>query len=111
MTDHAWEKLVDMIDTKFEIDKHAKSEEAIDGQPSLKRHIDAIFFEKDNQKYKIERVTSPAIKDTKTHYVHRGAAQRVQQNYDPHETSSKVIFYKAEADGYYNEISPEDMIG
>ena len=110
MTDHAWEKLVDMIDTKFEIDKHTRGEEAIEGQQLLKRQLDTIFFEKDNQKYKIERVTSPAIKDTKSHYAHRGVAQRVQQNYDPHETSSKVVFYKEQADGYYNEISPEDMI-
>lgn len=111
MSDRAWEELVDLIDTKYTIDNHTRQAEAIEGQPQFKRQVEAIFFEKDNQKYKIERSESPAVTDSKTHYVHRGAAQRVERSYDPHETVKRVAFFRQQPDGYWNEIQPEAMLG
>lgn len=109
MSDKAWEQLVDMIDQKFEIDSHKKSHEPLEGS-KLERHHDEIFFEKGGTSYKIDRVTQPAVLDTKTHYAQRGAAQRVEKRYDAEETVSRVYFYEQAHDGYWNEISPEDLL-
>ena len=109
MGEKAWEQLVDMIDTKYEIDQHTRKDEPVEGNQHLTRHIEAILFEKDNSKFKIERITSPAVKDTKTHYAHRGAAQRVEQVYDRDETVNRVAFYRQQPDGYWNEVQPESL--
>ncbi|MFO0955736.1 MAG: hypothetical protein U0526_04370 [Candidatus Saccharibacteria bacterium] len=110
MSDQAWDQLVDLIDQKYEIDNHKKTKEPLEDHPDLSRTIDAIFFEKDNQKFKIERVTSPAVVDTKTHYARSGTAQRVEKKYDPEETVHRVAFYQQQSDGYWNEIPPEALM-
>lgn len=110
MSDQAWDQLVDMIDQKFEIDEHKKTKEPLDEHSELTRHIDAIFFEKDNHKFKIERTTQPAVLDTKTHYARSGTAQRVEKKYDPVETVNRVTFFQQQTDGYWNEISPEALM-
>ena len=110
MNDSAWEELVDLIDEQYEIDKSNRHEEPLEGEKKLKQTIESIEFEKDNIKYKIDRVTGPRIIDKKTFYSGHGSANRMQYVYDPEETSSKVVFYKQLVDGNYNEISPEDLM-
>lgn len=110
MSDKSWEDLVDRIDQAYTIDNSEKLTESIEEHPNLKRNIERIEFEKDNKKFRIERVTSPTIIDKKTHYSHRGVANRIEYQYDPNETSSKVVFYMQLADGHWNEITPEAMM-
>lgn len=110
MSDKAWEELVDLIDNKFIIDKSDLREESIEGEPKLKNKIYSIFFEKDNTKYRIERVVGPRIIDKKTFYSGHSTANHSKYVYDPDEVSSKVIFYKQLADGNFNEISPEELM-
>jgi hypothetical protein len=110
MNDNAWEELVNRIDEMYEIDDSTRVVEKLEDNPKFSRTIQRIEFEKDNTKYRIENIESPKINDKKTFYHHRGAANRVEYEYDPEETSKKVIFYKMLPDGHYNEISPEDMM-
>ena len=110
MSDKAWEDLVDLIDNKFTIDRSESKEEGIEGEPKLKNKISSIYFEKDNIKYRIDRVVGPRIIDKKTFYSGHSAANHSKYVYDPSEESSKVLFYKQLADGNYNEISPEDLM-
>ena len=110
MSDNKWEELIDLIDTKYTVDVSEKIQESLEDDPALKRDIQRIEFEKDNVKYRIDRVTSPAIVDKKTHYSHAGSANRVQYVYDKTETSSKVKFYQLMPDGTYGEITPESML-
>ncbi len=110
MNDRAWEELVDLIDDQYTIDNSNRKEEALEDNKKLKQIIESIEFEKDNIKYKIDRVTGPRIIDKKTFYSGHGSANRMQYVYDPEETSSKVVFYKQLADGNFNEISPEDLM-
>ena len=110
MSDKAWDDLISLIDDKYQIDLSDTLSEAIEDHKELKKTIQRIEFEKDNIKYRIDRVTSPAIIDKKTHYHHRGSANRIEYVYDPEETTSKVVFYRQLSDGHYNEISPEDML-
>lgn len=110
MSDQAWEKLVDLIDTKYQIDFSNKRDEALEDNHKLKQTIESIEFERDNIKFKIERITSPRITDRKTFYAGHGTANRSQNIYDPEETSSRVVFYKQLTDGYFHEISPEELM-
>lgn len=110
MSDKAWEELIDLIDDQYSIDNTQKEEMPLEGEKKLKQVIESIEFEKDNVKYKIERTTGPRVIDKKTFYSGHGSANRTQYIYDPEETSTKVAFYKQLQDGYYNEISPEDLM-
>jgi len=110
MGEKAWDELINLIDEKYQIDSSDRLQEDVEDHPELKRIIERIEFEKDNIKYRIDRVTSPAIIDKKTHYHHRGSANRIEYVYDPEEITTKVVFYKQLSDGHYNEISPESML-
>lgn len=108
MNDRTWDDLLDMIDVKYGIDKHAKSEEPLEENPGFKKQTTTVLFEKDGENLKVERVTTPAVQDTKSHYSHRGAAQRVQKVYDPHETVNHVMFYR-KANGGWLEVDAEEL--
>lgn len=110
MSDKAWDDLISLIDEKYTIDASDRLTEKMEDDGALTKSIERIEFEKDNVKYRIDRVTSPLIIDKKTHYHHAGSANRIEYVYDPEETSTKVLFYKQLADGHFNEISPEDML-
>lgn len=110
MNDRAWEELVNLIDDQYSIDNSQRKEEPLEGEKKLKQTVESIQFEKDNVKYKIERITGPRIIDKKTFYSGHSAANHSQYVYDPEETSTKVLFYKQLPDGHFNEISPEDLM-
>lgn len=110
MNDRAWEELIDLIDNKYQVDVSDRREEVLEDNKKLKQTIESIGFEKDNIKYKIERITSPRVVDKKTFYSGQGTANRLQYVYDPEETSTKVYFYKQLPDGNYNEITPEELM-
>lgn len=109
MSDKAWEELIDLIDTKYQIDDSGRIEESLEDNKKLKRIVESIMFEKDDQKYKIERVTSPRVIDKKTFYSGHNTANRITYQYDPEEISTKVLFYIQTLDGNWNELSPEDF--
>lgn len=110
MNDRAWEELVDLIDQKYDIDTSYQREEPLPDNKDLSRMVETIEFERDNQKFKIERVTSPAIIDKKTYYHKVGGAARVENVYDPEATTKRVAFYKKTTDDYWNEITPEELL-
>lgn len=110
MSDKAWDELINLIDEKYHIDSSDRLTEKLEDDGALTRTIERIEFEKDNVKYRIDRITGPLILDKKTHYHHRGSANRIEYVYDPEETSTKVVFYQQLADGHFNEISPESML-
>lgn len=109
MNERSWEELLDMIDVKYGIDKHSKSEAPLEDNPAFKKQITEVLFEKDGERVKIERVTTPAVGDTKSHYSHRGAAQRVQKMYDPVETVNHVYFYRQDHDGVWQQSKAEQI--
>lgn len=94
MSDKAWEELIDLIDTKYQVDASDRREEPLEDDHKLKQIVESISFEKNNVKFKIERITSPRVIDKKTFYSGQGTANRLQYVYDPEEISTKVLFYK-----------------
>jgi hypothetical protein len=109
MSDQAWEQLVDLVDQKYSIAKHKKFTEDIPGKQKLERIHDEIIFEKAGDKFKVIRISSPAVISTKTRYAHRGTAQQVEHEYDPAELVHRVEFYKQTGADAWHEISPEEL--
>lgn len=110
MNEKNWDELTMRIDDMYTIDVRDKFTEQLPDNPKYKRAIERIEFEKDNIKYRIDNIESPAILDKKTIYHHRGPADHVEYIYDSEETSKKIVFYRQMPDGYWNEISPEEMM-
>lgn len=110
MNDNSWDNLVNLIDEKYTIDNSERLTEKLEDDGKLTRTIERIDFERDNQKFRIERVESPMIIDKKTFYHQRGTADHAKFVYDPEETSKKVFFYRRLPDGNYNEITPEELM-
>jgi hypothetical protein len=103
MNDGAWDKLIDAIDIKCGIDRHGKSERPLEDKPELTEQIQFIEFERDGSKYRLERITGPAIIDRKTHFTHRaGAANRIENIYDSEEKMHKIRLFQ-EISGEWEE--------
>jgi hypothetical protein len=107
MNDNTWDELVTRIDEMYTIDDSTRVVEKLEDNPKLSKTIQRIDFEKDNVKYRIENIESPKINDKKTFYHHKGAANRVEYEYDPEETSKKVIFTKCSPTGITTKFLPK----
>lgn len=110
MNDRGWEELIDLIDQKYTIDKHHRQTQPLDDQANLTKEVEMVEFEKDNQKFRIERTVAPAVVDQKTYYHRTGGATRVEKIYDDSQLSRKVIFYKKSLQGEWDEIKPEKLL-
>ncbi len=109
MNDAAWERLTDGIDIKLGINKHGQLKRPLEDRPEVEELIEFIEFERDGDKYKLERSTGPAIIDRKTHYSHRpGVASRVENIYDDSETAHKVTLFKL-VGGEWEEIDLNNL--
>src|SRR4051812_34860399 len=94
--DRAWDRIVDAIDTKFGLITHGRSERPVEDAPELTEQVAFIVFERDGEKYKVERVAGPAIVDRKTMGARRsGAVTRVENIYDQDEVSFRTNLYRS----------------
>lgn len=107
MNDAAWERLIDTIDATCGIDRHLKSKRPLEDRPDLLETVETFEFKKGGLAYKLERTSSPAIIDRKTHFSHRaGTAKRIENIYDEHELTHRVSLFKKDGpDWRQQEIS------
>lgn len=108
MNQRGWDELVDLVDQKYGLSSHNKKEQQLEDNNQLKKTIETIEFDKDGTKYRVERITSPAVVDKKTYYHRSGVQNRIENVYDDTETSSKLVFFK-QISGEWMEISPEQL--
>ena len=108
MNQRGWDELIDLVDQKYGISKHDKSEQELEDNRQLKKTIETIEFDKDGVKYRVERITSPAIIDKKTYYHRSGVQNRIENIYDESETSAKLVFSK-QISGQWMEVTPEQL--
>jgi hypothetical protein len=107
--DRAWDRIVDAVETKYGITDHGRSTRPLEDKTDLTEHVAFIVFERGGERYKLERVTGPAIIDRKTMGSRRiGSDVRFENVYDPEETSTKTNMYRDEA-GEGTVISPEEL--
>jgi hypothetical protein len=93
--DKAWDRIADAIDAKFGLIEHGRSKRPVADAQDLTEHVSFIVFERDGERYKIERVQGPAIIDRKTIGARRaGATVRMENIYDPDEISFRTLLYK-----------------
>jgi hypothetical protein len=107
--DRAWDRIVDAIDTKFGLKDHGRAKRQVEDAPELTEHVSFVVFERDGERYKLERVQGPAIIDRKTIGARRaGATVRMENVYDPHETSFRTNLFREEA-GEWEPIDPSAL--
>ncbi|MDB5178738.1 MAG: hypothetical protein JWN01_681 [Patescibacteria group bacterium] len=93
--DKAWDRITDAIETKFGIEDHGRSKRPLEDDQDLTEHVSFIIFEREGERYKLERVQGPAIIDRKTMGARRaGAVIRTQNVYDPDEVSFRTNLYR-----------------
>ncbi len=109
MSDRAWEELLDVIDQKYGILSHKVDKHALSDAHELEETVTCVVFERSGTEYKFERVTRPRVADKKTHYHRSGGAQRIENIYDPTETTSKVLLFRKEG-GTWLEIEPTGIL-
>jgi hypothetical protein len=107
--DNAWDRIVDAIDTRFGLDKHGRSERHIEDHLDLTEKVAFIEFTRDGEKYRLERVTGPAIIDKKSIGGRRvGAELRYENIYDPHEITHRTNFFREDA-GEWIKTDPTSL--
>jgi hypothetical protein len=93
--DRAWDRIADAIDTKFGLIEPGRSKRPVEDANDLTEYVSFIVFERDGEKYKVERIQGPAIIDRKTMGARRaGATTHMQNVYDPGEISFRTNLYR-----------------
>ncbi len=93
--DRAWDRIVDAVETKFGLIEHGRTKRPVADAPDLTEQVSFVIFEREGDKIKLERVQGPAIIDRKTMGARRaGATTRVENIYDPEETSLRTNVFR-----------------
>jgi hypothetical protein len=107
--DHAWDRIVDAIDTKFGVKEHGRSKRPLEDNHDLTEQVAFITFDRSGETYKLERVHGPAIIDRKTIGARRaGANVRFENIYDPEETSTRTNLFK-QVGTDWEQIDPKEL--
>lgn len=109
MNETSWGRVLDVLDTRFELTQRNRTTEPLEDNPKLSQTTESYCFIKDGKEYRIQRVVRPAIADRKTHY-HKAATGniRFENVYDPEETTAKVeLFMKF--DGDWKQVDLESL--
>lgn len=107
--DRAWDRIVDAIDIKFGIAEHGRTTRPVHDAQNLQEHISFIIFERAGERFKLERITSPAIIDRRSLGSRRiGGDSHMQNIYDPEELSHKTLVYRHQM-GDWVPIELEDL--
>ena len=104
--DRAWDRIVDAVETKFGLIEHGRSKRPVADAPDLTEFVSFVIFNRDGQKFKLERIQGPAIIDRKTMGARRaGAVTRVENIYDSGEVSFRTNLYQDKT-GEWAAIDP-----
>lgn len=107
--DAAWDRMTDAIEAKFGLIDHRRMKRPVQDAPDLIESVAYVVFERAGERYKLERVTGPAIIDRKTIGARRaGAEVRYENVYDPGEVSRRTNLYR-EAAGEWEAIDPSAL--
>jgi hypothetical protein len=99
--DRAWDRIADAIDTKYGLVDHGRSKRPVADAQHLTEYISYIVFDREGERYKVERVQGPAIIDRKTMGARRaGAVTRMENVYNADEVSFRTNLYRQEGDDW-----------
>ena len=112
MTDERWQEVVEMVQKNFS-NVELTTEELIvntpDG-PQVQGTEDILEFDNPMGRFRLVRQSKPAIVDKKMHYSHRqGDTARTEYVLSDTELSHKLIVYKENYNGDWDEVSADTM--
>jgi len=95
MNANAWERLIDSIDATVGFDAHKKTTRPLEDKPELTETVETFEFDRGGTRFKLERISGPAVVDRKSHYSHRGGtASRLENIYDTSEIAHRETLYR-----------------
>ena len=107
--DPGWEKITEAIDLKFGLTGHGSHTEPLEDRHDLTQHVRFIEFERSGQKFRLERITKPAVIDRKSiHGKAANAAVRFENIYDLETTTAKTV-YLHWANGEWQELDGDGL--
>ena len=107
--DRAWDRIVDAIDIKFGIIKHGRETRPLEDAQNLTEHVSFIVFDREDERYRMERISSPAIVDRRQVGSRRiGGETHMQNSYDEHEVARKTVLLREEGDEWV-PINPDSL--
>jgi hypothetical protein len=107
--DRGWERIVDAIDTKFGVADHGRETRAVEDARELTEKVAWIAFDRGGERYKLERVTGPAIINRRTIGSNRiGSDVRFENVYDPDETTHRTNLYRKDGEEW-ESINPDEL--
>ena len=109
MNDSSWDRITDAIDMQFGLKDHGRETRPVADAVHLTEQVKFVVFERSGERYKLERVTGPAIIDRKSVGAKRiGADIHFENVYDTEETASRINLYRDET-GEWVAIDPSAL--
>lgn len=102
MTDNAWDRLLDAVDSMTGgLGRLIKSQRPLVDRTDLTEHVVEAEFEARGERFKLQRVTGPAVIERKTHYTKTaGGDVRYENIYDEADHASKVTLFRKAGDDW-----------
>jgi len=99
MNDSSWDRITDAIEANFGFVDHGRLTRPIADAPELTEQVAFVVFDRSGERFKLERVTGPAIIDRKSMGAKRaGATVHFENVYDPDEITHKTNVLKLDGD-------------
>lgn len=109
MNDSSWDRITDAIEANFGLVDHGHLTRPIEDAPELTEKVAFVVFDRSGERFKLERVTGPAIIDRKTMGAKRvGATVHFENVYDPDELAHKTNMLKLDGDEWVT-VDPSSL--
>lgn len=112
MQDDRWQQFIELAKEQFddvEVSTEDLTVQTADG-PEVRGTIDTLIFERDGDRYKLERENKPIVLERKEHFAKRATdTARVEYKFSDTEFSHKLRVYKENDVGDWDEISADSL--
>lgn len=112
MTDERWQQFIDLAKEQFrnvEVSTEDLMVQTADG-PEQRGSLDILIFEREGERFKLERENKPIVLERKEHFAKRASdTARIEYKFSDTEFSHKLRVYKETDAGDWDEISTESL--
>lgn len=112
MTDERWQQFIELAKDQFndvEISTEDLTVQTMDG-PEIRGSVDTLIFERDGDRFKLERENRPIVLEKKEHFAKRATdTARTEYTFSTTDFSHKLRVYKETDAGDWDEISADSL--
>lgn len=112
MTDERWQQFIELAKDQFsgvEVSTEDLTVQTLDG-PEVRGSVDTLIFERDGDRFKLERENRPIVLEKKEHFAKRATdTARTEYKFSETEFSHKLRVYKETDAGDWDEISTDSL--